>query len=266
MSEKFRQWWHDHGSAILTGISITSLVATPILSATATPKAVAAVQEAEAKRYEEYLKTADPEGGQEYVPLNWWGKFKAGWKHYIPAALSGGIGIASAIGAHSMDQTVINNVSTAYNVLSASSQLFEKKVAENVSADKLSKIRSAVAEEEIKALPPPQKLYLEDGDDKIAWFKDEFSKRYFRSNTVKLGEVKNNINSTMLNEGFISLNEWYIQLGMDPIEIGWDVGWHATIPGELMDFHIEYSALEDGTPCGLVCFTPSPGPRKGSYI
>lgn len=266
MSEgKFKKWWHDHGSTVLTITGVLSCIATPILSATATPKAIAAVKEAEAKKYEEYLADVDPDEGIEYQPLTKWEKFKAAWKHYIPTGISAGIGIGSIIGAHATDQNVINNISTAYNVLNASSQLFEKKVAENVSPDKLNKIRSEVAKEQVKELPPPQ-LYLEDGDDKIAWFKDDFSKRYFRATTVQLDKVKNEVNNTMLNEGFISLNEWYIMLGMDPIELGWDIGWHATIPGELMDFHIEYAALEDGTPCGLLVFSPQPGPKKGTYI
>lgn len=262
---KFRTWWNSHGSTVLTIINVVSCMATPIISIIETPKALQAIKEAEDRHYEDYIQYADPDSGDSYQPLNRWQKIKIGIRHHIGTITSAVIGVISGIGAHKMDTNTVQNISTAYNLLSLSDSLYRKTVEENVTPDKLNKINAAVAEKEIKMSKPPETLYLETGDDKIAWFKDEFSKRYFRSCTVKLNEVKNNINCTMLNEGFISLNEWYIQLGMDPIDLGWDIGWHATIPGELMNFHIEYSSLDDGTPCGLLVFSPTPMPRKGSF-
>lgn len=255
MSEnKLAKFWKEHGSLVLTIVSVGCSVAAPILSANATPKAVRAIQEAEQAK-------GEPLDGKE--------KFKAGWKYYIPTALVTAAAVGSSIGAHAKDQNTITNISTAYNVLSTSAQIFEQKVAENVSADKLGKIREEVAKEKVKeGIPEKTKqLYLNSGDsDNVAWFKDDFSKRYFKSDTVTLESIKNNINNIMLNEGYVCLNEWYIQVGLDPIELGWDVGWHATIPGELMNFHVDYTALEDGTPCGVIIFSPMPGPRNGSYI
>ena len=262
---KFRNFWNAHGSTVLTILSVSSAIATPILSAMATPKALQAIKEAEEQHYEDYIRDVDPDDGIEYIPLTTFQKVKVGIKHYITTIGVGLIGIVSSIGARAKDAKAINNITTAYNILSTSAQLFEQKVAENVTPDKLNKIRAAVAEEEIKGIEPPRQLYLESGDDKIAWFKDQFSKRFFRATTVKLETARNEINNTMLNEGFVSLNEWYIQLGLDPIDFGWDIGWHATIPGELMGFHVEYAAMDDGTPCGLVQFNVEPSPRVGKF-
>lgn len=263
---KLIKTWAEHGSTILTGVSVVAAIVAPILSATATPKALKALEDAENKKYENYIADHDPDDGVVYEPLTKWEKAKVMAKYYIPTAAVTITGIGASIGSEAKNQKAIANISTAYSILSTSSQLFEKKVAENVSADKLNKIRADVAADEIKNHPKTLLLNPNNDNDRLAWFKDDFSKAYFRSDTVTLERARNEINNTMLNEGFVSLNEWYILIGIEPVEYGWEVGWRSInlYGGELMNFHIEYSALDDGTPCGLLTFSPAPTTRKTS--
>ena len=265
---KGKKWWSEHGSTVFTIGAIIFNIASPIVSAIQQPKALRAIQEAEDKHYEDYIANSGPDDKKEYKPLTKWERFKAGWMYHIPTAVTTVGGVVCTCMAHNEDQKTIANISTAYSVLSSTSSLFEQKVIENVSPEKLNKIRADVAAEQVKNDPPKLDFATKQAQisgDNNAWFKDDFSKRYFKSDTVTLQTAKNEINELMLNEGYVCLNEWYIRIGLDPIELGWDVGWHATIPGELMNFHIEYCALDDGTPCGVLVFSPMPGPRNGTY-
>lgn len=55
---------------------------------------------------------------------------------------------------------------------------------------------------------------------------DLISKRYFKSNSEKIGNAINKINRRIFVEnGKASLNELYEELGLEPIENGDDIGW-----------------------------------------
>ena len=264
LKNQAKGFWSSNGGTVLSVTSVLLSLAATGSAVISTSKAIEDIKEAEQKKYEDYISKG-PKDDSSYEGLTKMEIVKACWKRYIVTGICQAGSIACAVGAGIHNKNAVNNAIMSSQIPLAYMKIFEEKVAQEISSEKLSKIRSEAAAEVIRKDPPKKQLVISDNDD-IAWFKDDFSKRYFKCNTVTLERVKNEINNIMLNEGFVSLNEYYIKLDLDPIELGWDIGWVATIPGELMNFHIDYTALENGTPCGLIIFSPPPGPRKGTYV
>ena len=78
-------------------------------------------------------------------------------------------------------------------------------------------------------------------------FYDDLSGRYFNSDIEFIRKIVNKLNKRMLDEMFISLNEFYTEIGLENIRLGEQIGWK--IDKGLID--IDFSAIlnEDEKPC-----------------
>ena len=56
--------------------------------------------------------------------------------------------------------------------------------------------------------------------------------------------------------GYVSLNEFYSELGLSPIKMGDDLGWNIDDREIRVDFSSQLA--EDGTPCLVIDFSVSP--------
>ena len=55
---------------------------------------------------------------------------------------------------------------------------------------------------------------------------DVLSGRYFKSKIDKIKKAENDLNRRMRDEMYISLNEFYYEIGLPSIKIGEDIGWN----------------------------------------
>ena len=85
---------------------------------------------------------------------------------------------------------------------------------------------------------------------------DVLSGRYFKSDIDLIKRVENNINKRMFNDMYISLNEFYIELGLEPIGIGDDLGW--SVDKGMIDIDFSSQLADDGTPCLVIDYSVSP--------
>lgn len=259
-----KAWWSRNGSTVMfIGAQVCAIVA-PILSAKAQPKATAAVEAYKAEHMQKYIEEGNDPDLKDYIPPTKIELAKAGcYNAYIPAAgvTLGGIALGSM--AHSTQQKQIVAWSNAYNALSTSTQYLQDAVKENVSKEKFDKIKSEAAKKECADVDPKTLPSKTDDPSKLSWFKDEWSGQVFRSNIETIRMVRNDINEILNNEGRVPLNEWFVHLqnagcGVSLVELGWAVGWEATVPYQNLEVDIDVTQLEDGTPCGLLTFRPKP--------
>lgn len=64
------------------------------------------------------------------------------------------------------------------------------------------------------------------------------------------------MNRIMLSDGYVSLNDFYDAIGLNPIKIGDDLGWNAN--RALIDLNPSAQLAEDGTPCMVINFQVAP--------
>ena len=227
---------------ILTGIGIAGMVTTTILAVKATPKAV--------------LLLNDRKDELETKKLPVIEVVKTTWKCYIPAAVTCGASIACLIGASSVSLKRNAALATAYKLTETALAEYRDAVVETIGEKKERTVRDKVAEERLKKNPVTKNDVIVTGNGTTLCF-DAVSGRYFQSSMQKIESAKNKINERMLCENYVSLNDLYDELGMEPTKIGEDLGWNI-FTDRLIDISFSSQLADDGTPCLVMDYSVAP--------
>lgn len=232
-----------HSPEILTGLGIAGMITTTILAVKATPKALK-----EIKEYEdgilcnhEKIKTMDA--------------VKITWKYYIPAAVTGTVSIACLIGASSVNVRRNTALATAYKLSETALTEYKSKVIETIGEKKEHEVREAIAKDRIENNPVSQQNVIITGKGDTLCY-DHLFGRYFYSDIDKLKKIENELNRRMRDEMYISLNEFYYEVGLDPVDAGDDIGWN--IDRGYIDLDFSSHLTPDGKPCLDVSFSIPP--------
>ena len=200
-----------HSPEILTGIGIAGMITTTIMAVRATPKALILIEE---KKEEIDVDKLTP------IEL-----IKTTWTCYIPAAITGGLSIICLIGASSVNARRNAALATAYTLSESALKEYQEKVIETIGEKKEQSVRDSIAKDRIKRDPVTSKeVIITERGNTLCY--DVISGRYFKSDIDKLKKVENELNRRMRDEMYISLNEFYYEIGLKPIGIGDDLGWN----------------------------------------
>lgn len=230
-----------HSPEILTAIGTVGLVTTTVLAVKATPKALKLIEE---KKEEEQVDTLTP---VETV--------KATWKCYIPAAITGTASIACIIGASSVNSKRNAALATAYTLSEAARTEYREKVIETIGEKKEQAIRDQINKDRVENNPGNANNIIVTGKGRTRCL-DSISGRHFESDIDQIKKIINELNRKLLVEDYISLNEFYDELGLEQIRIGDDLGWN--IEKGLIDVDFSSQIDSDGTPCIVVDYTVAP--------
>jgi len=243
----------EHSPEILTGLGIAGMITTTILAVKATPKALDLIAEAEDKKFND-----DNDALLTKVEV-----IKVAWKPYIPAAITGVTSVACLIGASSVNAKRNAALATAYNLTATAFSEFKDATLETVGEKKEQIIRNKVAEERINKEPVNQSTIIVSGNGNTRCF-DTITKRRFISDIETIKKIVNELNRKMVNgEDYISLNEFYYELGLDEVSIGDELGWNVTRGLIEVDFRAQLDT--DGTPCIVIDYAVAPKRGFNSY-
>lgn len=225
---------------ILTGIGIAGMCTTTFLAVKATPKALRLMEEAEKK------KEDDLTAGE---------KFKACWKCYIPAAVTGGLSVCCLIGASSVNMRRNAALATAYKISETALSDYRAKVIETVGEKKEQAIREKVAAEHVNRNPVYQnEVVLTEKGDTLCF--DVLSSRYFKSDIDYIKKTVNELNRRMLQDDYVSLNDFYYELGLQSTKIGEYIGWN--IDRGFIDISFGAQLTSEDKPCIVIDYTCEP--------
>lgn len=222
-----------HSPEILTGLGIAGMLSTTVLAVKATPKALRLIEQ---KKYEEATDELKP---VEVV--------KAAWKPYIPAMITGTFSIACLIGANSVNAKRNAALATAYKISETALTEYREKVIETIGEKKEQAIRENIDKDRIETNVRGDSQVIVTGLGTTLCY-DHHSGRTFYSDIELIRKAENNINYRLLNEEYVSLNDLYDELGLEPTETGNLLGWNIGRDGQVS---IEFSAhlTKDGKPC-----------------
>ena len=222
-----------HSPEILTGIGIAGLVVTTVMAVRATPKALILIEDRKKELREDTLTPVET--------------VKAVWICYVPAALTGTVSIACLIGANSVNLRRNAALATAYTLSESALKEYQEKVVET--------IQDAVAKDRIEKNPVStnEVIITEKGDTLCL---DYPSGRYFKSDREKINKAVNELNRRMRDEMYISLNEFYYEIGLSGIGIGEELGWN--IDQGYIEPSFSCQLAEDGTPCLVISYLVGP--------
>ena len=237
---------------ILTGIGIAGTVASTILAVKATPKAMQICKELEREHLEKY--DAEPRK-IDYV--------KAAWKCYIPTAVTCATSVACLIGASSVHVRRNAALAAAYTLSDSALREYKDKVVETIGEKKEKSVRDAIAKDKIDKDPvgSPEVIVTENGSTLCY---DGIFGRYFRSDMETIKRAVNTINRTIVRDMYVSLNEFYDEIGLSHTQIGDDLGWNLD-DGQI---EIEFSSqlAEDGTPCLVIGYSVAPRYNYSQFL
>lgn len=227
---------------ILTGIGIAGMITSTILAVKATPKALKHIEDAQYEKGE--CLTAKE-------------KVKACWKDYIPAAATGVTATACVIGASSINYKRNAALAAAYTLSETAFSEYKEKVIETIGEKKERVVKDKIAEDKIKNNPVDGKNVIITGKGTTLCCDITFN-QYFESDIESIRRAINNINGR-LNSGeeYISLNDFYDELGVDRIDIGESLGWNVGRDG-LLDVTFGTAMSSDGRPCITIQYDVAP--------
>lgn len=238
---------------ILTGIGIAGMLTTTVMAVKATPKALRILDE------EREYRRIDRENGVDecFAPEKISKKdvIKLCWKCYIPAAVTGTVSVACLIGASSVNVKRNAALATAYTLSETALKEYREKVVETIGEKKEQAVRDAIAKDKLEQKPATANQVIVTDRGNTRCF-DAISGRRFTSDIDKLNKIANELNRRMLNEGYISLNEFYDEVGLPFLDIGDELGWR-TDRG-LIELQFSSQLDTDGTPCLVVGFDIAP--------
>lgn len=248
----------DHTPEILTGIGIGGMLTTVILAVRATPTALKLIEEEKERQNDELLAEAEANEQEICAQVTYLKPaevIKTCWKCYIPAAVVGGMSTACLIGANSVHTKRHTALAAAYSLSETALKEYQEKVVETIGEKKEQAVRDSIAKDKIEKDPISNHEIVFTGRGGTLCY-DVTSGRYFKSDIDAIKKAVNDLNRRMRDEMYISLNEFYFEIGLDSISIGDDLGWN--LDNGYIDPNFSAQLAPDDTPCMVVSHSVPP--------
>lgn len=227
--------------AILTAIGISGMIASTIFAVEATPKAIKLIEQRQKLQIEKLTPV-------EIV--------KTTWKCYIPSVVTCTLSAACIIGANSVHAKRNAALATAYTISETALREYRDKVVETIGEKKEQLVRDAIAKDKIEKNPVSKsQVILTEKGDTLCY--DPWSSRYFKSDPEKLRRAINDLNYQLINEGVVTLNDFYYDIGLTETKPGEILGWNINHGGQV-SFRFSSQIADDETPCLVVEFINPP--------
>lgn len=237
----FRNTLVRRSPELLTGIGIAGMVTSTCLAVGATPKAMRLI---EMKKIDEETETLSK---MEVV--------KTCWKCYIPTVVTAGVSIACLTLASRENLKRNAALATAYTLSETALREYKEKVIETIGEKKEQVIRDKIDKDRVEKNPVDKANVIVTGKGESLCL-DSVTGRYFYSNIDHINKAVNFLNRRMINEGYVSLNEFYDEIGLKYIDVGDQLGWN-TERG-LIELSFGTQLAEDDIPCIVINYTVAP--------
>lgn len=233
-----------HSPEILVGVGIAGMCATTVLAVKATPKALQLIEE---KKKEERK--------DELTPVE---VVQTCWKTYVPAAVTGVVSVACLIGSSSVSARRNAALATAYTISETALRDYREKVVETIGEKKEQAVREKVAQKKIDETQIVPSQIIMTGAGKTL-FLDPISNRAFESDLETVRRIINDLNERMIlgMEEYISLSEFYDEVGLSHTRNSDDIGWNIGKDGQIrVSFPV--GKTDDGRPCFVLDYDIAP--------
>jgi len=236
---------NKNSPTILTGLGVAGLITTVIFAIKATPKALEIIEREKEFRYDEYGDgSIEP---SEIVVLT--------WQCYIPSLVMGAATIGCIIGANHIHLRRNAALASLFSITETTLREYQAQVRETIGEKKEEMIRGEIAQKHLDETPANQQNVIITGKGDYLCF-DEFSKRYFRSDIEKIRQAINEFNYRLIRSQWLSINEFYDLIGLEPIELGDEHGWMAE--RHILEPKFSTKLATDQEPCLVMDYITKP--------
>ena len=230
-----------HSPEILTGIGIAGMITTTVMAVRATPKALILIEERKEEIGAEKLEAMD--------------MVKTAWACYIPAAITGTLSVACLIGASSVNARRNAALATAYTLSESALKDYQGKVIEMFGEKKNEAVKDAIAKDKVEKNPVvTREVIITEKGNTLCY--DAISGRDFKSDIEKIKKAECELNRQMLDDMYVSLNDFYYEIGLDSVKLGDELGWN--VDSGYIDLSFSSQLASDGTPCLVIDYSVAP--------
>lgn len=229
-----------HSPKILTVLSVMGVISTAKLASDAGVKSNAVIID---------LRNQNPEVTKKELA-------KAVVPVYIPTLLMGGATIGCMIGATTVASKRNAVLASLYSATELALKQYQEKTFALDEGKTDKRVRDAVAKELVESHPVRTSEVIVTGKGKSLCY-DSLSGRYFESDIDTIKRAMNRINRAILSEMWITLNQFYDELGLTPIQLGDRAGWNVD---NMLDLKFSSQIASDGRPCIVVGYYTEPIP------
>lgn len=218
---------------ILTALGISGVMTTSYLAGKASFKASEVIRE------EETLKGASNDSKERFKE-----RTKLVWKLYIPTGVSGAATVACVVGATRASNRRTAAAFTAYSLTERAFSEYKEKVVEQIGKGKEQKIRDEIAQDHVDKRPLSKEVIIVESGRVLCC--ELYTHRYFRSDMETLRKAQNDVNERVINQLYVSLDEFYDRIGLPHTSNSDKLGWDSD---KLMELQFSTVLSEDGEPC-----------------
>lgn len=230
-----------HSPEILTGIGIAGMITTTVMAVRATPKALILIEERKEEIGAEKLEAMD--------------MVRTTWACYIPAAITGTLSVVCLIGASSVNARRNAALATAYTLSESALKDYQGKVIEMFGEKKNEAVKDAMAKDKVEKNPVvTREVIITEKGNTLCY--DAISGRYFKSDIEKIKKAECELNRQILDDMYVSLNDFYYEIGLDSVKLGDELGWN--VDSGYIDLSFSSQLASDGTPCLVIDYSVAP--------
>lgn len=230
-----------HSPEILTGLGITGMLSSMVLAVKATPKALTLINEQKKNLNKEDLSSIEV--------------IKTVWKTYLPSGILSVLSISCILGATSINLRRNAAIATAYTLSERTLINYRNKVIDAIGEKKEKKIQEELAQDKVNKnkIDDKQVIITSNGETLCM---DSLSGRYFKSDIETIRKAVNDLNRQLTFQQYISLNDFYDELGLKHIKNGSYMGWN--LDDGLIEVYFNTALADNGQPCIVVEYDISP--------
>lgn len=230
-----------HKPEILMFIGATGLLTTTFMAVRATPKALKHIEDEKKRLNTDKLTVVET--------------VKVTWKDYVPATITGTASLICLIGSSSENLKRGAALTAAYKISETALTDYKDAVKELIGDKKMQEVKDKITKKHIDKNPVSKNSVIITEKGSTLCY-DAISGRYFYSDMDRIKKAEHVVNRRILNEMYISLNEFYDELDLDHIPLGNDLGW------KVEDGYIELTfgshLTDDGRPCLVIEYNVAP--------
>lgn len=166
----------------------------------------------------------------------------------IPPVIMGAASTGLIISGTKIKSKRSSALATALVLAETTAREYQEKIIETIGEKKEERIRNEITESKIsnddRSTDPKNVFITQNGSMRCY---ERMSDRYFTSDIEKIKRSVNNLNKRMLDEMYISLNEFYEELGLPSTTLGNLLGWNRD--NGLIELEYSSHLAPDGVPC-----------------
>mgnify|MGYP006964200939 FL=1 len=161
------------------------------------------------------------------------------------------------IGANSVHSRRHAALYSAYKISETAYSELKDKTKEVVSEKKVKEIKQKIAEDKVKDITSDEKkTQIIVNGDADTWFIDAMSNQPFKSSKNDLDAAVNRLNKAMMSEMYISLSQFYDEIGVPHTGVSDDIGWR--IDKDDIEIDLSEATVIDGKAYIVVDFMARP--------